>query len=170
MRLHALLVAMVATFIFCAIAADAQPKVEVEVSPLIGTWTLVLTMDRAGPTQITTITINEDGVYHWLHIDMDPGDTDLEDPKSYAPVGADLRHSSGQIDLKTGKEKISNADRKLSVKSVVWTVSEGKLLWSMDMGGMGGQAMTFTRADLYSGERVPSKTEDAEQSEDADAE
>lgn len=41
-----------------------------ESSPLIGTWTSVLTMGRPGPTKITTITINESGVYHWIDIDV----------------------------------------------------------------------------------------------------
>lgn len=120
---------------------DTNPAIQT--SPLVGQWAGILGFP--GPTKITTITINEDGTYHWLDIEIDPGETDLEDPTSYLPDGADVRHSKGWIDLDTGEERISEADRNLSVESVTWSVEDGELHWNMDMGNMGGQGMKYSR-------------------------
>jgi hypothetical protein len=129
-----------------AVQAYAQStKTEERPSPLIGRWADILTMGRPGPAKVTTITINEDGTYHWLDIEIDPGKSDLEDPTSYLPDGADVQHSTGWIDLNTGKEKISEEDRKLAVEAVTWSVQDGELHWDMDLGSMGGQGLTFTR-------------------------
>lgn len=120
-------------------------RVEATKSPLIGHWSSIVTVGRAGPAEITTITINEDGTYHWLDIEIAAGETNMDDPDSYLPNGAELDHSTGWVDLETGKERISNADRKLSAKSVTWAVKQGKLHWYMDMGNMGGQGMIYSR-------------------------
>jgi hypothetical protein len=133
------------------IAAQNDPKAvqakEAE-SPLIGHWAGIIALGRPGPAQITTITINKDGTYHWLDIEISSGKKYVEDnPISYSPDGAELRHSTGWINLKTGEQRVTDADRKLSVKSVTWTVKKDRLHWDMDMGNMGGQAMTYSRVE-----------------------
>ena len=60
-------------------------------------------------------------------------------------MGRNSGTEQGGYGLKTGQEKISEADRKLSVESVTWTVEGGELHWEMDMGNMGGQGMTYSR-------------------------
>ncbi|MBN8458456.1 MAG: hypothetical protein J0M04_11530 [Verrucomicrobia bacterium] len=117
-------------------------------SDLIGHWTSIVELGRPGPAQITTITINRDGTYHRLEIDISSGKNYVEDhPESYSPDGAELRHSTGWINLKTGKERVSDADRKLSLESVTWTVKNDELHQTVDLGNMGGESMTYSRVE-----------------------
>lgn len=114
-------------------------------SPLIGHWTSIIAMGRPGPVQITTITINADGVYHQLDIEISSGKKYVEEnPSSYSPDDAEIRHSTGWINLKTGEERITDADRELSVKSILWTVKDDKLHKDVDLGNMGGEGMTYS--------------------------
>ena len=49
-----------------------------------------------GPAQIVAITINEDGTYHEVRIDVVPSEASRTDDGKYDPTGAELMsHESG---------------------------------------------------------------------------
>ena len=137
--------AVIGGLVISGLPAPKTIQAKVTESPLIGHWASIISLGRPGPVEITTITINKDGTYHWLEIEVSSGKNYVEDhPLSYSPDGAEIRHSTGWINLKTGEERVTDAERELSVKSVTWTVKKNRLHWDMDMGNMGGQGMIYS--------------------------
>ena len=117
-------------------------------SPLVGAWADMLHLGGDGPSHIRTVSINRDGVYHMLEVELDPGEYPRKEGAPYAPVGAELKsHETGRIDLRTGREILPRQRRSATMRSIHWEVREGQLHWIMDMGTMGGQGVTYCPVD-----------------------
>ena len=145
---HCLTVYLILCISVCSLGAEPKEvNDKLPVSKLVGNWSLVLDMGGEGPTHIHAISIKKDGAYYWVATTLRPKKFKGEDDEyhPYDPQNvADVRIEKGKIDLRTGNQVVAKEDRDLSVISVTWTVKNGRLKW--DMGGMGGQGMTFFRA------------------------
>lgn len=118
------------------------------VSPMVGDWVSIIHLGADGPTDITTVTIEEEGAYHLVAIGMIPSEKSRGDQDQYDPVGAELkRYETGRIDLRTGREILPLGRRNEGVRSISWGVLDGKLHWYMDMGTMGGEGVTYSPVD-----------------------
>lgn len=115
------------------------------VSPMVGDWVSIIHLGADGPTDITTVTIEEGGTYHLVAIGMIPSEKSRGDQDQYDPVGAELkRYETGRIDLRTGREILPAGTRDITMRSISWGVLDGRLHWYMDMGTMGGQGVTYS--------------------------
>jgi hypothetical protein len=114
-------------------------------SPLVGKWAS-MSYFGDGPAEIVAITICEDGTYHEVRVGIVPSEESREEGRSYEAVGAELmRHESGNIDLRTGRDILPAAARSATLRSIHWQVIDGELHWDMDMGTMGGQGTAYSR-------------------------
>ena len=103
-------------------------------------------MSGTGPTDISVVTIKEDGIFHWVRIGTIPDDNWHKKRDVYNPVGAELKSvENGKINLENGSQVITPEDRKLHVESMTWTIEGEELNWSRMIEGMGGEGVSFRK-------------------------
>jgi|GEM_PF-4441291 len=116
-------------------------------SPLTGKWVDVLCMGNGDlPTNVHVVTIGKDGIFNSVRFQLIPGKRQKADGPQVKPAGAELAgYETGKINLETGEQLPTQEEKKMSVKSIHWSVENGRLTRWVDMGEMESDTGNFSK-------------------------